>query len=95
MVEAVLRGADAGLPVTLVHAADGKAARAEPVAIRFENGKAKLAGAFPALEDELAGFTAAGWRGQGASPDRADAMIWAMTELVVTPRPAEPRVRSL
>jgi phage terminase large subunit-like protein len=95
MVAAVLRGADAALPVTLVHAADGKAARAEPVAVLFENGKAKFAGAFPELEDELAGFTPAGWRGVGASPDRADAMIWALTELAVKPARAEPRVRRL
>jgi phage terminase large subunit-like protein len=94
MVASVLRGADAGLPVTLVHAADGKAARAEPVAVLFEAGKAKLAGAFPALEDELAGFTPAGWQGAGGGPDRADAMIWAMTELAVKPR-GEPRVRVL
>ena len=95
MVAAVLRGADSGLPVTLVHAKDGKEARAEPVAILFETGKAKFAGAFPELEDELAGFTAAGWRGEGASPDRADAMIWAMTELAVKPQRGEPRVRVL
>jgi phage terminase large subunit-like protein len=95
MVAAVLRGADSGLPVTLVHAADGKAARAEPVAVLFEAGKAKFAGAFPELEDELAGFTAAGWHGSGASPDRADAMIWAVTELAVKPHRAEPRVRML
>jgi phage terminase large subunit-like protein len=93
MVGAVLRGADAGLPVTLVHAADGKAARAEPVAVLFEAGKARFAGAFPELEDELAGFTSAGWHGAGASPDRADAMIWAMTELAVKPPRAPPRVR--
>ncbi len=105
MVEAVLRGAEAGLPVTLVHAADGKAARAEPVAVLFEAGKARFAGAFPELEDELAGFTAEGWRGAGtgshrsstsmgsrASPDRADAMIWAMTELAVKPPRATPRI---
>jgi phage terminase large subunit-like protein len=95
MVAAVLRGADSGLPVTLVHAADGKAARAEPVAVLFEAGKAKFAGAFPELEDELAGFTPAGWRGNGASPDRADAMIWAITELAVKPQRAEPRIRAL
>jgi phage terminase large subunit-like protein len=47
MVETVLRGADVGLPVTLVHAADGKVARAAPVAVLFESGKAKLAGTFP------------------------------------------------
>ena len=95
MVAAVLRGADAGLPVTLVHAADGKAARAEPVAVLFEAGKARFAGAFPELEDELAGFTPAGWRGAGASPDRADAMIWAMTELAVKPPRGPPRVVAL
>ena len=95
MIESVLRGADAGLPVTLVHAADGKAARAEPVAILFETGKAKFAGAFPELEDELAGFTAESWRGGGASPDRADAMIWAMTELAVKPQRAPPQIRTL
>jgi phage terminase large subunit-like protein len=95
MVAAVLRGADAGLPVALVHAADGKAARAEPVAVLFETGKARLAGAFPELEDQLAGFTAEGWRGAGASPDRADAMIWAMTELAVKPRRGPPKVTML
>ncbi len=95
MVESVLRGADARMPVSLVHAADGKAARAEPVAILFENGKARFAGAFPELEDELVGFTPEGWTGGGRSPDRADAMIWAMTELAVKPAAAEPRVRGL
>jgi phage terminase large subunit-like protein len=95
MVAAVLRGAEAGLPVTLVHAADGKAARAEPVAVLFENGKAKFAGAFPELEDELAGFTAGGWQGAGRSPDRADAMIWAMTELTGKAERAPPSLRRL
>ena len=95
MVEAVLRGADAGLPVTLVHASDGKAARAEPVAVLFENGKARFAGRFPELEDELAALTwGGGYEGAG-SPDRADAMVWAMTELLVRPQAAEPRVRGL
>ena len=47
MVGTVLRGADVGLPLTLVHAADGKIARAEPVAVLFESGKAKLAGRSP------------------------------------------------
>ena len=82
MVESVLRGAGAGLPVRLVHAARGKAARAEPVAARFERGLAKLAGRFPELEDEMAGITyGGGYAGPGRSPDRADAMVWAMTEL--------------
>jgi phage terminase large subunit-like protein len=96
MVAAVLRGADVGLPVTLVHAADGKSARAEPVAVLFESGKAKLAGRFPELEDELAGLTCGrGYQGPGRSPDRADAMVWALTELLVRKHRAEPRIRAL
>jgi phage terminase large subunit-like protein len=96
MVETVLRGAEAALPVALVHAADGKAARAEPVMVAFENGRAKLAGRFPELEDELAGLIYGGdYRGPGSSPDRADAMVWAMTELLVRPKRAEPRIRVL
>jgi phage terminase large subunit-like protein len=96
MVASVLRGAGVGLPVTLVHAADGKAARAEPVAVLFESGKAKLAGRFPELEEELAGLSyGGGYQGPGRSPDRADAMVWALTELMVKRQRAEPRVRQL
>jgi phage terminase large subunit-like protein len=90
MVESVLRSAEAGLAVRLVSASHGKVARAEPVATRFERGKAKLAGRFAELEDELAGLALGGdYEGPGRSPDRADAMVWAMTELakpVVEPR---------
>lgn len=92
MVGSVLRGVDAGLPVRLVNAGLGKAARAEPVALRFETGRARLAGSFPELEDELCAFTYGGYEGEG-SPDRADAMVWAMTELMKPGR--EPRVRSV
>jgi phage terminase large subunit-like protein len=96
MVESVLRGADVSLPVKLVHAADGKSARAEPVAALFESGRAKLAGAFPELEDELAGLTVGGgYEGPGRSPDRADAMVWAMTELLGGKERVLPRVRAL
>jgi phage terminase large subunit-like protein len=94
MVESVLRQADCALPVRLVSASRGKAARAEPIAARMESQRVKLAGAFPALEDELAGLTAGGgYQGPGRSPDRADAAVWALTELI-RPR-AEPRVLSL
>jgi len=94
MVETVLRGAAVNLPVKLVHAADGKAARAAPVATLFESGRAKLAGRFPALEDELCGLTWGGdYQGPGRSPDRADAMVWALTELMLGPQTLEPRVR--
>ncbi len=94
MVASVLRSVEARLPVRLVSASIGKAARAaEVVASWFESGRIRLAGAFPKLEDELAAMTvAAGYTGTG-SPDRADAMVWAMTELM---KPVvEPRIRVL
>ena len=93
MVESVLRTAAPGLPVKLVHASRGKSARAEPVAAAFETGRCLFAGCFPELEGELTALTPAGFSG-GRSPDRADAMVWALTELVVN-RAAEPRVRGL
>ena len=96
MVESVLRSVDAGLPVTPVTARYGKSDRAEPVAILFERGKAKFAGVFPELEDELAGMTSGGgYEGPGRSPDRADAMVWAMAELMLGKERGEPRVRRL
>jgi phage terminase large subunit-like protein len=95
MVESVLRAVERQLPLRLVHASDGKVKRAEPVAALFERGAAKFAGAFPQLEDELGGLTlGGGYQGPGRSPDRADAMVWAMTELFAKPR-AEPRIRVL
>jgi len=83
MVASVLRGADSALPLRLVHASRGKSARAEPVALLYEAGKVRHAGAFPALEDELCGLQAGGgYEGPGRSPDRADAAVWALTELM-------------
>jgi phage terminase large subunit-like protein len=95
MVASVLKAADCPVKVKLVHASKGKVARAEPVALRFEAGKAFLAGWFPSLEDQMAGMIAGGeYQGPGRSPDRADAMVWAMTELGET-RSGLPRVRRL
>jgi phage terminase large subunit-like protein len=92
MVASVLRAADLALPLKLVHASRGKAARAEPVAALYEVGRARHAGVFPALEDELCGLIAGGrYEGPGRSPDRADALVWAMTELMLR-RTATPRV---
>jgi phage terminase large subunit-like protein len=93
MIASVLRAVDANLPVRLVPATRSKAARAEPIALRFETGRAKLAGCFPELEDQLCALTWAGFQGAG-SPDRADAMVWAMTELFERER-GVPRVRGL
>lgn len=96
MVRAVLRAADAVLPVHGVTARAGKGARAEPVAALFEAGRVRLCGHFAALEEQLAGMTpgtngARGYEGRGASPDRADALVWALWALLIAPR-AEPRV---
>lgn len=87
MVKSVLLGADSTLPVMLVHASQGKAARAEPVSLLYEADKVRHAGAFPALEDELCGLVAGGgYEGPGRSPDRADALVWALTELMLSKR---------
>jgi len=95
MVGSVLKAADIALKVRLVHASRGKSARAEPVALKFEAGKAFLAGRFPELEAELCGMIAGGgYEGPGRSPDRADAMVWAMTALSET-RSGVPRIRRL
>lgn len=95
MVESVLRAADAALPVRLVHASRGKAARAEPVAALYEAGRVRHRGAFWALEDELCGLVAGGgYVGPGRSPDRADALVWALTELMLGKR-GEARVRGI
>jgi phage terminase large subunit-like protein len=84
------------LPVELVHAREGKAARAAPVAALFESGQARFAGRFPALEDQLAGLSwGGGYQGPGASPDRADAMVWALTELMLGKPHPVPRIRRL
>jgi phage terminase large subunit-like protein len=95
MVKSVLDAAGAPLKVRLVHASQGKSARAEPIALKFEAGQAFFAGEFPELEAELAGMQAGGgYEGPGRSPDRADAMVWAMTALSTT-RSGLPRVRRL
>lgn len=89
MVRATLRAADATMPLTLVYASRGKAARAEPVAALYEAGKVWHVGAFPALEDEMCGLVAGGgYEGPGRSPDRADALVWALTALLLDARTA-------
>ena len=93
MVAAVLRAAEISLPLRLVHARHAKAARAEPIAALYEAGRVRHAGQFPQLEDQLCGMIAAGpYQGPGRSPDRADALVWALHELCLNPA-APPRVR--
>jgi phage terminase large subunit-like protein len=92
MVRSVLRAAGIVLPVTAATASQGKGARAEPVAGLFESGKARFAGRFAELEEQLGGLVPKGYEGPGGSPDRADAMVWALWALLLAPK-AEPRVR--
>lgn len=95
MVMSVLRAADVNLPVKLVHASRGKSARAEPVAALYECGRVFHVGAFPELEDQMCGLVAGGgYEGPGRSPDRADALVWALSELMLERRP-DVRVRGL
>ena len=84
MVETVLRAADQALPVKLVHASRGKVARAEPVAALYAAGRVRHVGVFARLEDQLCGLLVGGtYAGPGNSPDRADALVWAMSELLL------------
>lgn len=95
MVASVLHAANISLPVKLVHASRGKAARAEPVAALYETGRVKHAGMFARLEDEMCGLMAGGgYEGPGRSPDRADALVWALSELMLA-KSARPRVRTV
>lgn len=95
MVATVLKGAGVTAPVRLVHAAEGKTARAAPVAALFESGRAKFAGVFPELEEQLCGLVqGGGYEGPGKSPDRADAMVWALTALMLG-RGGPPRIAAL
>jgi phage terminase large subunit-like protein len=86
MVEATLRMVDPNVSFSAVHASRGKVTRAEPVAALYEQGKVHHVGAFPELEDQMAGFVGDFDRTRaGYSPDRVDALVWAFTDLLVSP----------
>lgn len=82
MVEFVIKTADSKVPYKEVTASRGKVVRAEPASALYEQGKVSHVGTFPDLEDQMCNFTAAGYVGEG-SPDRADALVWALTELML------------
>ena len=89
MVEAVLREIDPNVSFRAVHASKGKQARAEPVAALYEQGRVSHVGSFPELEDEMCARIET-----TKSPDRLDAMVWAITDLMLRQR-LEPRIRML
>jgi predicted phage terminase large subunit-like protein len=80
MVRSVIQSVMPDVPVSMVTATRGKSLRAEPIASLYEQGKVKHVRPFPELEDQLCMLTTQGWEGTG-SPDRADALVWALTEL--------------
>ncbi len=80
MVEFVVKAAKPDVPYKSVTATRGKVVRAEPIAALYEQGKVRHVGNFAALESELSAFTTTGYQGE-SSPNRADAMVWGMTEL--------------
>ncbi|CAN0593127.1 unnamed protein product, partial [Ectocarpus sp. 12 AP-2014] len=82
MVRSVLEQASRDVPVKLVHAKRGKWLRAEPVAYLYAQGRVHHVGAFAALEDEMLDFGPEGLSAPGQSPDRLDALVWAITELM-------------
>ena len=92
----VLRQVDPLVPVTTVHATRGKVARAEPVAALYEQGRVRHLRGLQPLEEQMAQMTAQGFRGPG-SPDRLDALVWAVHALILEPAAhwRRPRVRVL
>jgi predicted phage terminase large subunit-like protein len=96
LVETLIRQVDPLVPFRAVRASRGKVARAEPVAALYEQGRVSHREAFRELENEMAAMTTRGFAGTG-SPDRVDALVWAMTELMIDPAASylEPRIRRL
>lgn len=90
MAKAVIAAVDPQAPVKTVHARLSKRLRAAPIAALYEQGLVRHVGAFSALEDEMTSFVGAG----DASPDRLDALVWAITELLLSKR-SIPAVRAL
>ena len=90
MVEATLRMIDPNVPFSAVRASRGKVVRAEPVAALYEQGRIHHLGAFPTLEDQMCAFTSDFDRNTaGYSPDRVDALVWALSELFIEAHPGE------
>lgn len=96
LVESVVRQVAPLVSMKKVHATRGKVARAEPVSALYEQGRVRHLRGLGALEDQMCLMTPRGYEGRG-SPDRVDALVWAVTELMIEPAMgyAEPRVRTL
>src|SRR6185503_1890180 len=84
LVRVTLQTVDEDVPVTIVHASHGKRTRAEPVAALYEQRRVHHVGTFPTLEDQLCLWDASSG---DVSPDRLDALVWAVTQLGVDNAP--------
>lgn len=96
LVEEVIRQVDPLVPFKAVHASRGKVARAEPVAALYEQGRIRHVTGLIDLEEQMCLMTPRGYEGQG-SPDRVDALVWAVHELMIAPASQyrRPRIRTL
>ena len=96
LVEEVIRQVDPLVPYKGVHATRGKVVRAEPVAALYEQGRVRHVEGLSDLEDQMSLMTSRGYEGEG-SPDRVDALVWAVHELLIAPanQYRRPRVRML
>ncbi|MAC81243.1 MAG: ATP-binding protein [Rhodobacteraceae bacterium] len=96
LVDEVLRQVDPMVSLKTVHASHGKAARAEPVAALYEQGRVKHVAGLDRLEEQMMQMTVSGFQGKG-SPDRVDALVWAIFELMIEPAANlnKPRMRGL
>lgn len=95
-MQAVITQIDPLVPYKAVRASRGKAARAEPVAALYEQGRVQHMRGLGALEDQMCEMTQRGYVGAG-SPDRVDALVWALHELIIAPSAKwrAPRLRDL
>ncbi len=97
MVTAMIRSIDALVPIKTVHATLSKGTRAEPVSALYEQNRVFHLPGLAALEDQMCQMTAQSYLGKG-SPDRVDALVWALTELMLDPARklrSDPQVRTL
>ena len=92
MVAAVLRQVAGPVPFRAVRATRGKHVRAEPIAALYEQGRVHHVGHLARLEDQMCEYVVGGG---GSSPDRMDALVWALTDLLLTGEAGAPKVRRL
>ena len=96
LVERMIRQVDPMIAYKAVRATRGKHVRAEPVAALYEQGRVRHVAGLGLLEDQMCRMTVQGYQGKG-SPDRVDALVWALTEAMIDPAKgwARPQVRGL